>query len=91
MELFQKETEKQQEIVQEAIAKGKDELIKYYIDNPRTITIQKMIEIVEGWLKKQKIFPKEFDISVALEFLNNLKKALPIVEKDFSMEHLFKV
>ena len=50
-----------------------------------------MIEIVEGWLKKKEIFPKEFDISVAYEFLNNLKKAKSIAEKSFSMEHLFKV
>ena len=48
-----------------------------------------MIEIVEGWLKERTIFPEEFDINVAYGFLNNLKKALPLVKEDYSMEHLF--
>jgi len=66
LEILKEEKKKQEEKVQAAIAESKDELRDYDIKNPRTLSLEKMSQIVEGWLKENTIFPEEFDMKVAL-------------------------
>ena len=55
----------QEERVQAAIAESKEILREHDIMNPRTLPFEKMIQVVEGWLEKNTVFPKEFDKVVA--------------------------
>ena len=54
-----------------------------------TLSTEKMIEIVEGWLKNDSIIPPEFDMEVVFQFLENLKKSLHLKKENYSKEHLF--
>ena len=64
----------QEVIVQAAIAESKEILREHDIMNPRTLPFEKMIQVVEGWLEKNTVFPEEFDLEVAWLFLANLRE-----------------